>query len=189
VNYPGVGWMSYDPTHVIPMADGGAGQTFPGAAIFSKLASTLVGLIPQAARDAIGAGFGVLARAAQSAADSWPITVGLTALFVLAGTLLTRLGRRRRRGPPRVGAGAAFELVETTFAERGHPRASSITPTEYLRSLLRSDGLARMSEEDLRAVMTAFERERFAPLGATPDETAEALAAAARVRENAASPS
>ncbi|MEX0992150.1 MAG: DUF3488 and transglutaminase-like domain-containing protein [Actinomycetota bacterium] len=183
VYYPTIGWMEYDPTHEVPLANPGLEERFAGAQIFSAIGRFMGSLVPQSVKDAMGSVFSGVAGAAKSAAANWPIVLGAAAALAAVVAVFGRRRRLRRRGPPPTGATAAFLAVCDAFAARGRPRPPQRTPDEYLRELLASDDLAREHADDLRRIVDTFERDRFARSGPDLSEVKEALAAATRLGE------
>ncbi|MBI4260047.1 MAG: DUF3488 domain-containing protein [Actinobacteria bacterium] len=167
VFHPGVGWVEYDPTHEVPIADPGAGSRFIAPEVFAAIGRWLSGVIPDPVKAAVGA-----------LGSAWPWAA--VATVIAAGMwLLRRRGGRRARRPPPVGAEAAFEAMCRTFERRGSPRPASRTPSEHLDALLASDPLAREASADLERIVRTFERERFSPRPPAEEEVEAALAAAA----------
>jgi transglutaminase-like putative cysteine protease len=184
VAYPGIGWIEYDPTHAVPPADGGFTTSFLAGALLSKIGHFLAWVVPgpvKTAGAAIGRAFAVAGR---SVARAWPMALAV----VLAGVVtLVWLGRRRRLARAPAGTAAAFASLCRTFERRGHPRAPSSTPREYLEELLASDPVARASRSDVEAVISAFESDRFSAAPAPADEVERAITSARRVAELAGS--
>jgi transglutaminase-like putative cysteine protease len=178
VDYPGVGWMDYDPTFGVPDAAPGLGARFVAAQVLSAVARFLARAMPGPVRAAALA----VGRAFRAAAQSWPVAVGLvlTAACVVA---FVRRRRRRRRAPPLQGAAAAFASLCESFGRRGRARPAHRTPSEHLKALLAEDPVAREASADVERIVRAFERERFATGPLDEEDVAESLAAAERIRE------
>ncbi len=183
VYYPNVGWVEYDPTHVVPPADPGLSGTFIAPRVFKAIASFIARVVPGPVKAAARRLWSGIEDVARAAAVSWPIALAVLAALATAGVLLLRARRRRARGPPPTGAAAAFSSVCEDFARRGNSRRPADTPDELLRRLVRDDALARSAQDDLSIVVRTFERERFSASMPERDEVREAQAAAARVRE------
>ncbi len=183
VFYPTVGWMPYDPTHDVPLADPGLEERFAGTQIFASIGRFFGSLVPQPVKDALGSVFSGMAGVAKAAAANWPLVLAGAALLAAGVVVVGRRLRDRRRGPPPTGATAAFLAICEAFAARGRPRNPQRTPSEYLGELLASDALARERADDLRRIIAVFERERFAPSGPAPREIHDALATAATFAE------
>jgi len=183
VYYPTIGWMEYDPTHEVPLADPGLQERFAGSQIFSAIGRFLGSLVPQPVKDAVGSVFSGVVDVAKAAAANWPVVLAGAGLLAAAVVVFGRHRRIRRQGPPPTGASAAFLALCDAFADRGRARDPQRTPAEYLRELLASDDLARGHADDLRRIIDVFERDRFARAGPGPREIDEALAAATRLRE------
>ena len=180
VAYPGIGWMQYDPTHAVPPAEGGFGASFLAGQLLSKFAHFLAWVVPgpiERLGSAVGRG---LAAGVRFAARWWPVT-----LLALAGFAVALLLRRRRRLLARAPTGteAAFASLCRTFERRGHPRAPSATPHEYLEVLLASDPVALASRTDVETVVSLFESDRFSASPPSADEVEQALTSARRVAE------
>jgi transglutaminase-like putative cysteine protease len=182
VAYPGIGWIEYDPTHVVPPATAGFGASFLAGELLSRLGHFLAWVVPGPLKTAGAAVAHALAVAGRAAARVWFLVV----LVVFAGiVVLLRRGRRRVLARAPTGAAAAFESLSRTFERRGYPRKPEQTPSEYLRVLLRSDPVARASRTDLERVVAAFERDRFAASGPDAGEVSGAVESARRVAEAA----
>lgn len=181
VYYPSIGWVQYDPTHGTPVAEGGLASSFVAPEVFRAIGAFLGSITPEPVKQALGSlarGVGALAKGAVAA---WPAVVAGLVILLLGSWAISHRSARRRSAQP-VGAAAAFAAVCTVFDARGHPRPASATPAEHLSHLLRTDEMARAVQGDLSRVVATFERDRFAPAGATSDDILEALAAADRVR-------
>ena len=184
VDYPGVGWVEYDPTHDVPAAAPGLGARFIAPQVFAAIGRFLARVVPGPVKEAGRAVGLALAAGAGAAARSWP---GLGAGIFVSGVALVlwRRRRRSRRDPPPAGAAAAFLSVCRVFERRGLPRPPHRTAGEHLAALLDADPVARASRDDLEVVVGAFERERFSGLPPQPQDVGRAQAAAARVRDRA----
>ena len=186
VNYPGVGWIQYDPTRAVPLAEPGAENTFTGAKVFGALGKLLGAIIPEPVRDLAGKAAGAVGDLAKSAAQHWPITLLVTALMIGAVLLISRLRPRGGRALPSThGAAAAFDRTQAVFAGRGYDRRPERTPSEYLRELVRHDELAKREADDLRLVVRTFEWDRFGPEPPGEDVVERALQAADRLDRRA----
>jgi transglutaminase-like putative cysteine protease len=73
VFYPGVGWVEYDPTHEVPLAEPGVGSWFVAPAALAALGRWLAAAIPEPVTEAAGA----VAAAARAAPNALPWAVGL----------------------------------------------------------------------------------------------------------------
>ncbi len=178
VGYPWIGWIEYDPTHVVPPATEGFGASFLAGELLSKLGHFAAWVVPGPLKTAGAAVAHAVGVAGRAAARAWPAVV-LVVLAAIAA-LLWR-GRRRGRARAPTGAAAAFESLSRTFERRGHPRKPQQTPSEYLEELVRSDPVARASRTDVEAVVAAFERDRFAALPPDGDVVDHAVSSARRV--------
>ena len=180
VYYPNVAWVQYDPTFGVPAA--GPSRSFVGPEALRALGRFLAWVVPdplEAAGRRLGS---VGVSAATAVVRHWPVAPAVAiAGGVLWGWANARR-RRRLRGPPLIGAAAAFESMCRSFEARGRPRAPSATPSEHLRSLLATDVLARAERDDLELVVRTFERTRFANRPPADGEVDGALVAAERIR-------
>lgn len=170
VLYPGAGWIPYDPTHVVPLAEETRAVNFSGVDLLPKIGAFFSAAIPTGVKDAVGTTLRGLGHTAQWAIANWYAVVPLALLAALAAWALTRK-RRERRSRPDSRVAAAFMSMCELFSARGLPRDPSRTPSEYLADLIRGDPIAASRRDDLRIIVRGFERERFAA-DATPDEEA-----------------
>jgi transglutaminase-like putative cysteine protease len=177
VFYPGVGWISYDPTFGVPSADPGLGGRLVAPEVLSAIGRVLSGIVPEPIRE----GAKALGRAIASAAGAWPILVVALAAGGAGAILLRRRRDRVRRGPPPVGAARAFVDFEDAMAARGRSRAEHQTAGEYLRAVRTL--LEENERADAQTIIRLFERDRFSGVPASDPEVAAALEAAARLAE------
>lgn len=187
VYFPRVGWMEFDPTHEVPPARPGAGDSLPASRLFRKIGAVISRLVPDAVPRAINRAFRWLIR---SAATSGPLVAVILALAAGAGFFariaLRRLGRwrdkRRMMRPIRAGPGrmapAAFRLLEEAGARAGEARPPSSTPSEYASRLIYS--FPSLDREDVQTVVQALEREIYGGDGLADDEVATTESAARR---------
>lgn len=170
VYYSGRGWVEYDPTHEVPLANPGIRSAFAAPQLLAGLGRLIADITPEPVRRAFSAASSGVAAAAGWTVRSWPVVLALLMALMLLTIGIGRLGSRRRRGPPLTGATAAFASVCRSFAARGHPRRTSDTAREHLSKLLRDDPLAAEHRDDLKCILSAFEAERFGDGGARPDQ-------------------
>lgn len=182
VYYPGVGWVIYDPTHGVPAAEPGLSGLFVAPEFFSAVGRFLARVVPGPVKEAAGAVRSAVAAAASGVVAWWPAVAGF-ALLIAGAWLGLRRRRKRRRDPPPVGAAVAFASFCRTFERRGHPRPAHHTPSEHLEALIASEPFARERRPDVELIVRTFERERFSGRPPAEDDVAEALAAAARLRD------
>ncbi len=127
--FPGVGWQSFDPTAVVPLA-GDHGSSRAGTGLAAYLAGHLP-KVPVWLEIALG------------------VAAGL-ALTAAVGVHLTAAWTRRRRRPQPSWADRCLARLERAGAARGRPRGESETVYEYaaaLAPMLTADGrLDRMAE-------------------------------------------
>ncbi len=184
VYYPGHGWVPYDPTFGVPVADPGVASRFMAGPVFAAIARFL-GATPEPVKAAARGLAHAIATAGRGALAAWPFVL----LAAMIMTVVAALGRRRRRarafGSPPTGAEAAFEELRAALAPVGHDRDPSETPSEYLASVTADPALASAVVEAAELVVRTFERARFAPRDARPTEAdvVRARAAAARIAE------
>ncbi|MEX2417029.1 MAG: transglutaminaseTgpA domain-containing protein, partial [Actinomycetota bacterium] len=186
VYYPRFGWIEYDPTHAVPLADPGVGNAFVAPQVLRAIGRFIARVIPEPVKAVARSAWSSVASAAKWTARTWPVMV-VAVLLVAAGFLaLRRYLRRSRRGPPPTGAAAAFVSMCDTFAARGRPRREFQTPSEHVSRLLGEDWVARNAHNDMLRIVRTFERERFAPAKPDPREIQEAIEAAGRLKAQAA---
>jgi len=185
VYYPRVGWIEYDPTHAVPPAEVGPGANFIAPEVIAAIGRFFIRVTPEPIKHALQSSGRAIAATARASLAVWP----LIPIVVVPATVLTlflrAVRRKRRRGPAPTGAAAAFAALCEIFAARGHRREPQFTPSEHLKRLLTTDELARESRDDLRRIVGAFERDRFANTKPDAAEVTTAMAAAARLRERA----
>lgn len=180
VLYPGAGWISYDPTFGVPVADPGISGRFIAPEVLRAIGRFFSAVIPEPVRE----GAKAIGRAIASAVDAWPAAIAAMAVLA-AGVIVRRRRRRAQRelGPPPAGAAKAFAELEETMAARGHPRAEHQTAGEFLRSL--RPFLPADERPDADLVVRLFERDRFSLESLTDDEVDRALEAAHRLKPTA----
>ena len=179
VYYPGVGWMSADPTFGVPSAAPSVASRFIAPEVLRAIGRFLARGVPAPLRRVASAAAGFVARHA--------VPVALVAAAAVAIAAAMRRRRRvRSHDPPPTGAAAAFATLVEALEEGGRRRPPHRTPSEFLRDVADDPGLSRELVAEARTVVGAFERERFAAGALTPAEREEADAAARRVRVLAA---
>ena len=184
VYYAGHGWVAYDPTFGVPVADPGVASRFMAGPVFAAIGRFL-GATPEPIKD-VARGIGhAIALAGRGALAAWPFVLVAAALAAAAGAIARRRRRVRALGPPPTGAEAAFEELRTALAGAGHDRDPAETPSEYLASVAADPALAVAVIEAAELVVRTFEQARFAPEGARPShaDVVRARAAAAHVAD------
>ena len=184
VYFAGHGWVAYDPTFGVPVADPGVASRFMAGPVFAAIGRFL-GATPEPIK-AVARGIGqVIATAGRGALAAWPFVLIGAALAVMVAAVVGRRRRARALGPPPAGAEAAFEELRAALAPAGHDRDPSETPSEYLAAVAADPALAEAVVEAAELVVRTFERARFAPEDARPTEAdvVRARAAAAHVAE------
>ncbi|MGZ8637041.1 MAG: transglutaminase TgpA family protein [Actinomycetota bacterium] len=182
VYYAGHGWVAYDPTFGVPVADPGVASRFMAGPVFAAIGRFL-GATPEPIKD-VARGIGhAIAIAGRGALAAWPFVLVAAALAASAGAIARRRRRVRSLGLPPTGAEAAFEELRSALAGAGHDRDPAETPSEYLASVAADPALAIAVIEAAELVVRTFERARFAPEGARPThaDVVRARAAAAHV--------
>jgi transglutaminase-like putative cysteine protease len=175
VFYPGVGWVSYDPTFGVPAADPGISGRFIAPEVLSSIGRFFSASIPQPVREAAMA----LGRAISSAARAWPVALGVFAALALGVVAMRRRRARRALRPSPVGAARAFAELERAMAARGHPRAEHQTAREFLKAL--RPYLASEERADANLVVHLFELDAYSGHPIATRDVDSALRAAARV--------
>ncbi|HEX6844665.1 MAG TPA: transglutaminase domain-containing protein, partial [Actinomycetota bacterium] len=178
---PEVGWIPFDPTFGVPVADGGWSSRFIGPEVFAAIGRTIAASVLEPVKATVGAAI----RGARAAAGAWPALAGV-AILVGLGLVLARRGRRRpSRTEPPDALGHAFEDLVVALETAGHARAPSGTPRELLRGIEGAADLPDGVAGHARTVVDVFERGRFAGPRARPSdaEVMRARAAAARVKD------
>jgi transglutaminase-like putative cysteine protease len=139
VYFPEIGWMQFDPTHEVPLADGASAGT-PGTSAIRRLFAFIAALVPDGLLRAIGAALGsvlsFISRSAATAAVSLVIAaVAGWAIWrfapMLKRSLQRRASKRPIRGSPKEVVVGAFRLVEQAGMRAGLPRSVQMTPGEY----------------------------------------------------------
>ncbi|MGZ4110712.1 MAG: transglutaminase TgpA family protein, partial [Actinomycetota bacterium] len=179
VDYPGVGWVQYDPTFGVPSASPSAGSRLIGGEVIKAIGRFLSHAIPQPVKDVLRHAMGGLGVVWHDVRRAWPLAVGVFGL--LAGIVLARR-RRRSHGPPQpVALGAYFDLTEV-LAARGHPLVEHATPREYLRRVAADPAVEREIVAETEVVVATLERDRFSGRPAADADLARARQAVANVR-------
>lgn len=184
VYFAGHGWVAYDPTFGVPVADPGVTSRFMAGPVFAAIGRFL-GAAPEPVKAAARAATHAVALAGRGALVAWPFVLLGAAIVALTAAIARRQWRVHGLGPQPTGAEAAFEELRAALAEAGHDRDPSETPTEYLARIAEDPILAAAVVEAAELVVRTFERARFAPEGARPSEAdvVRARAAAAHVAQ------
>jgi transglutaminase-like putative cysteine protease len=177
VLYPGVGWVPYDPTFGVPSASPGLGARFIAPEVLRAIGRFVSRIVPEPVKATARLVASGLRSAARGASSAWPASVA--ALLALAALGWRRRARRRAHGPPLSPAARAFASLERAMSRRGRSRPAHRTPEEFLRSL--EPVLSGGERDDARAIVRAFELDRFSGRPLSRDEGERALAAAARI--------
>src|SRR5207245_9235116 len=106
VDYPGVGWIQYGPTHEVPDAAPGIGGRFLAPQVFAAVGRFLGKVLPGPVKQAVARTAAFVARAVRR---SWPVAAGAAGALVVAvaAWTLPRPKRRAPRAPPPTGAAIA----------------------------------------------------------------------------------
>ncbi|MER6988619.1 DUF3488 and transglutaminase-like domain-containing protein [Saccharopolyspora hirsuta] len=187
--FPGWGWQTFDPT---PLSDGRTalpqyldselhpvqqpapppGQEVPSTPPTAE--PTPGGERPE--DDAAGVAPADPRETGQS--NPWPITIGVLvlALALLAAPGAVREVRRRQRlravaGGAAGSAGLAWQEVLDEFRDRGDRPAATDTARQVATRLLEHHGLDESGAKAMRALVTAVEREWYAPPGGEPESS------------------
>lgn len=188
VYFPRVGWIEFDPTHEVPLAEPSAGSSLPGVALLRKIGAAVSALVPDALPRALGRALRWLLAAAASSGPRLAAALAGVALALVAGRLVRRRVRRwldarrlRRpiKGPPAEVIPGAFRLLEEAGARAGVPRPASWTPSEYADRLIGS--LPEHHRRDVELVVGTLQREVYGGAEVASEEAAFAEAAARRV--------
>lgn len=185
---PDVGWVQYDPTSAVPLANPSPATSIPGIALLRKGAAAIGRIVPDGLPAAVGGSLrSALTFAARNAlwlAAAMAVFAGL--LFALRKFRPQIRASLRKRRLSRLPTGApndmvvrAFGILEEAGAEAGIPRSLSSTPSEYGR-LLRARSLA-IDPSELEAVITTLENILYAGLQPSSDDVRNAEHAARRV--------
>lgn len=182
---PAMGWVQYDPTSSVPLANPSATTSVPGLALLKKGAAAIGQLVPDGLPAAAGRALrSGLTFAARNAAGVAAVLAAIAGLLFVARKFKPQIRARiRRRKLSRLPAGApndvvvrAFGILEEAGAEAGFPRAVSSTPSEYARLLeARSPGI---DPSELSAVIRALENMLYAGVPPSGDVVRGAEAAA-----------
>lgn len=184
VYLPGAGWIEFDPTHSVPLAEPQAESRVPGLALLRKLTAWIQRLIPDGMFTGL---WNLLASALRSiAAQGVRAAVALVVLGAVVASVglgwrrLRAIRRRRRLARPILGEPSqvvltAFSLLESAGAAIGVPRDPAATPTEYATTIT----AAGADPADVQRVVTALQTWLYG--GETlPETEADAAAEAAK---------
>jgi transglutaminase-like putative cysteine protease len=190
VYFPGSGWLQFDPTHEVPLADPGAAGSVPGLALLRRVASSIGRLVP---KDLLPAAGTALKSALAAVVSSGPLIAAVLLMAAGAGaaghfayrrlawTANLRKLRRPIKGPPGSVGTRAFRMIERAGTQTGVARGISSTPAEFGHALIqKSPGLVA---PDVLKVIAALERELYGGEMLEPEEAKETEAAARRVSE------
>lgn len=182
VYYPGAGWIAYDPTFGVPGEPDAWGSPV-GADLLAWAGRTLEHAVPVGVRAAAAGAIHRIAVIAGAGTQWWVLLIGALLVGVAAGVLVRRRRRRRRRPGAPDEIGEAYEALISALGKAGHPPDPSRTPGEIRAAVAVDPALAGDAAHFSMLVLATFERARFAPPGARPDdaEVARARSAAARV--------
>jgi protein-glutamine gamma-glutamyltransferase len=181
VDYPGVGWIQYDPTHGVPGAAPGLGGRFLAPEVFAAVGRFLGKVLPGPVKQTVTRTAAFVARVV---GRSWPAaagTAGALAVAVAAWTLRRRK-RRAPRSPPPTGAAIAWGTMSRALEHRGIVRAKHTTPHEHLEVVLADDDLPGSMRQDVETVVRTFESDRFGAAKPATKDIQTAIQAADRVR-------
>ena len=179
--YPDVGWVPYDPTFGVPLADMSWGS-FVGQDVLAAVARVIGEVVPPSVRRAIASSLHTVAGAVGRVGGAWPVP--LIAIATLAAIWVAR----RRRGPrserPPDEIGRAYEDLLDVLGRAGLTREPSDTPAEVLARAQEDLATPRELVRSAAVVVRTFERARYAPAHERPgpDEVVRARAEAARAR-------
>jgi transglutaminase-like putative cysteine protease len=181
VNYPGYGWVPYDPTFGVPAAPDGWGSP-TGAELVGWVADQVGRVVPAGVRARVGDAARGAFEALRTVASAWPVL-----LLVVSAPFAVVLRRRRRRTrAASVDAiDAAYEDLLTALAAAGHPPDPAKTPAEVRAEVVADQRLAGEAADDASLVLDTLERARFSRPSDRPGDVdvMRAVAAASRVRE------
>jgi protein-glutamine gamma-glutamyltransferase len=183
VYYPGIGWLPYDPTFGVPEAAPSAASRFMAGPLFAAIGRFAREVVPEPVKAAAGAAVRAVGATAAAALRTWPVGLASIVGVAVAGTLLRRLRRHRRRPPPASPGEAAFLTLTAALEAIGHGRTPQMTPSEFLASIAEDAAIDDEVRRAAEVVVRTFERERFAPTGPEPDALNAARRASARVVE------
>lgn len=189
VYFPGTGWIEFDPTHEVPLADSTLDKV-PGLNFLKKAFHAIGRFLPTSA---IAGFFGLLRRGLAAAASSGPRLAAI--LVVIAGAIplvrwLFRRGsrwigavrfRRPLKGPPGRVAVEAFRLMESAASRAGVARPTSSTPNEYGERLLYT--VNDLSREDVMRVIRVLEKDLYSSEMVASEEAHSSESAARRVAD------
>jgi transglutaminase-like putative cysteine protease len=181
VDYPGIGWVEYDPTHHVPSAAPGLGTRFLAPQVFEAVGRFLARIAPAPVKRVASAVANVAAFIGGRVAKA---RLAMAVFALVLGSVALTIWRRRRvrvRGQPPAGAAAAFSSLCRTFEARGLRRPAHHTPSEHLNRLLTQMELTPEDRHDVALIVHAFERDRFSGLEPVADEVTQSLRAAARL--------
>ncbi|MEX2275339.1 MAG: DUF3488 and transglutaminase-like domain-containing protein [Actinomycetota bacterium] len=180
VLYPGVGWLSYDPTFGVPQADSSIADRFLLPKAIGAIGRFFETVVPDPVKRGVSAIGRVVVGAMAGAVRWWPATLAALLALGVGLTVRRRGGRRPQPFGPSTQAGRALAEVSAALRPRG--RSPWETPSEFLRRIRRV-GLAPDLVDDAELVVRTFERERFGSAALSDEERAATLAAASRVRK------
>ena len=191
VFFPGVGWVQFDPTHEVPLADASYAQRSPGLELMRGMWENVSKVLPEGFFPALGRGMrafftAILSTGPRIAATLLVLSV-LAAGITLGGPRLKRMLARRRLRRPITGphsrmAVGAFQLLEQAGKEAGISRSSSSTPSEYRQLLTREAPWINGAEVD--AVIAVLEKQVYGGIAPMAEELAAAERAARKVGED-----
>jgi transglutaminase-like putative cysteine protease len=179
--YPDVGWVPYDPTFGVPLADMSWGS-FVGQDVLAAVARVIGDVVPPSVRRAIASSLHAVAHAVANVGSAWPLAVIAIACLGVIWAMRRRRGPRSERPPDEIGR--AYEDLLDVLGRAGLPREPSATPAEVLTRAEADLATPRELVRSATVVVRTFERARYAPAHERPgaDEVARARAEAARAR-------
>jgi protein-glutamine gamma-glutamyltransferase len=175
VYVPRAGWITFDPTGVVPEAwDVEQRSTIPLVDLAKRVGGTLEGLLPAGLRSAVRD----VVATVREAAGRAPALAGalFTLLLGAVGGLVAWQGRRRRQPAPT----GAFATLEVLLADVGLTRDPAWTPREYVAHVRRRR--PDVPADALDALLRHEEGRRYARAGGAPAAAAEAERAVEQVR-------
>ncbi|MGH9195874.1 MAG: DUF4129 domain-containing transglutaminase family protein, partial [Acidimicrobiia bacterium] len=188
VYFPAVGWVQFDPTHEVPLAELELQDSSPGMSLLRKLFSAIGSVFPEGFWEGVAAflrsTFTAIVRSGPTVAA---IFVGLAVAAALLRLFAPRIRRklalrrvtRRSKAPPAEVVTGAFRVLEMAGEQVGFPRAPYLTPGEYGRALTLY--VSSFDRADVERIVSTLEQELYGGMPVGADEAYNAEQAALRL--------
>ena len=188
VFFPGAGWIQFDPTHEVPLAEASSDERSPGFALIKRVWTEVGERIPEGFFEGIGRGIkaffaAIVSSGPRLAAVLFAMAGLVAAIRFFMPNLKRALAKRRlwRSETAATSGMRAFLLLEEAGKQAGIGRSPSTTPSEYRDELTKK--APSVSPPEIDRVIRVLESQLYGGESVSEDDLAEAERAARRVGE------